>query len=230
MEDTISQSDLRKQKMQELSTHFGTMLGIAGLTSTVLDRAFSNLPLFENIGLSLLAGLLALVGMALWLALAHRDNVYHLVARDKGGGVLFNHVRYAKECIICTHFTKEPPSHAYAAILKEKLNDGVTVRRLIKFYDDPKGSEYSWLAEFESNDGYEQIAMNVGLPFNVVIIDRTIVWIFFPLRNAPYFRNAIWFKDKDIADLFNVMLEYWQHTHSDAQHRRNRELDEPGLV
>ncbi len=226
MNESISKDELRKHKMMELSTHLSTLLGVAGLTSAILAKSAPDLSLLPNLGISFVSGAVALVALAFWLALAHRDNTYHLVSRDKGGGVLFDHVRDATQCIICTHFTKEPPSKPYLAILQEMLDSGVTMRRLINFHGDPCGSEYEWLSAFEGRPTYEQIAVDAALPFNLVIIDQQIVWIFFPLRNAPYFRNAIWFKDKDVAELFGVMIDHWQRPHHINGHKRNCQLAE----
>ena len=230
MNEPIPKDDLRKSKMMELSTHLSTLLGVTGVTSAVLGKSAPGLNLLENLGISLVLGVGALFGLAFWLAFAHRDNVYHLVARDKGGGVLFDHVRDAKQSIICTHFTKEQPSKPYLAILKQVLESGVTMRRLINFQGDPCATEYDWLKEFEGKATYEQIAIQSGLPFNVVIVDQQIVWIFFPLRNAPYFRNAIWFRDSDVAELFDVMLAHWQQNHHIVGHARNCQLAEAAAI
>lgn len=226
MNDSESKEEVRKHKMLEFSTHLGALFGVAGLTSTILTNTAPTLALLPNLGISFLCGATALVGFIFWLALAHRDNTYHLVARDKGGSVLIDHVRNAKQSIVGTHFTKEPPSNAYLAMLQEVLSSGVTMRRLIYFHGDPCGKDYEWLSAFEGNPTYEQIAVNSALPFNVVIIDQQTVWLFFPLRSAPFFRNAIWFKDKDVADLFEAMFAYWERTHVIEGHRRNYQMAE----
>ena len=73
MNDSESKEELRKHKMVELSTHLGAFIGVAGLISTILTQSVPTLGLLTNLGISLLSGSAALVGLAFWLALAHRD-------------------------------------------------------------------------------------------------------------------------------------------------------------
>jgi hypothetical protein len=143
---------------------------------------------------------------------------------------LFDHVRKAKLGITCTHFTKEPPSQAYLALLQELLNNSITIRRLVCFSGDPRGKDYDWMSGFEGNPHYEQIVVNVALPFNVVVIDQRIVWLFLPARNSPHFRNAIWFDDKDVAELLELMVAQVERLYRIEGHARNFESTDSAIV
>jgi hypothetical protein len=195
---------------------FGQVTAFWAFAYAFLHASFD--PQMSNKYQILLASLLScffVIFRLLLSAIAQGKSKYHIVEPDKGGVSLVEHVKAAKKSIRATHFTPEPQSEGYVGILIDKLREGVKIHRLVYYVPQAKAGAYDWLGRFsEFPDHYKQFKTDVCLPYNVVVIDRHLVWMFFPMEHHDFYNKAVWFDDKELGDLFASAFDTFVTAHA----------------
>jgi hypothetical protein len=203
--------DFEEEKKANLFTGFSIVTACFGLTFGIggfLYRIFPNSTLWFQYGIGVGVAIVLVLILAFFAYLKAKKGRYHLVNEDKGGEVLISQVKKAKNNILATHFTLEPPSEGYLGILQDRLRTGVKIRRIIYFSKEKTDPCYKWLEKFAMfPDYYTQSTVSCCLPFNIVVIDKRFVWLFLPSDDYDYFRNAVWIENKQMAAYFTCAFD-----------------------
>jgi hypothetical protein len=185
------------------------LIGLSGVVFTLIDKLQA--PLWASISLTLIivwVSLLIIV-RAKWLKEERqaRKNRFE-EGRDKGGESCLADIRAAQESILLTHFSAEVPDPIYLQEIQKKIDSKLHVLRILTSNANPEISEYEWLKTIIRNSSYVQYLSPYDLPFNMIIIDRRIVWLFFPTEpNACYFNKAISFRSDVFASHLKVVFD-----------------------
>jgi hypothetical protein len=174
----------------------------------------SSLPIGIQLVLAGLVSTLYLVFRMVLSALVQGKSKYHVVGPDKGGAVLIEHVLSARHSIRATHFTPETPSAGYLGTLVDKLKEGVRLHRLVYRSPQARPGAYDWLnALAPYQEYYCQSQTDVWLPYNVVVIDKRKVWMFFPMDKDDYYNRAVWLDDREVGELFAKAFDSFVAAH-----------------
>lgn len=185
---------------------FGFISNVAGFVGfgyLIISLSFSGLSDKLKVLAALLVGC---VYILIWVWVAHIVSArtrFHLVDMDKGGTSLIEHIRGAKHSIRTTHFKAEPPSEGYVGMLVDKLKEGVVTKRI--YYRDPnaRAGAYDWLMKFaDFKESYHQLVTEFWLPYNIVVIDKHIVWLFLPEEKGGFYNRGVWLKNAEAGHLF----------------------------
>ncbi len=127
------------------------------------------------------------------------------IDRDLKGETAIDDIRNAQETIHVTHFTGHIPDEEYVEtmleVIKRKSID--TVRAIPA---DLQNRE--WLEKFEALSSCTERRVKTNLGFDILIIDRQKVRLYFPVtKDALEFKRVMVFDDKEVADCFMVVFD-----------------------
>jgi hypothetical protein len=175
---------------KELGTNVWIALAVGAFVSTICFFAY-----FSNL-----------------LSKSDKDKVQ--IIDDKGGGsVLIDDVKKSKTNIIATAFSAERPNEEYLKAMESRLGDGVSVSRVLFRHKD---MDYSCFDNFGANtrkDLYRLCDYPHQLPFNMVVIDKKISWLFFQREDqASYYLKAIRIRNPEVAEMLTRVFYYLVNT------------------
>ncbi len=188
------------------------IIGLVGLSSvafTLIDKLSA--PLWFSTGLSLLAFVLSyfIVVYSKWLEhdKVERKNRFE-VCTDRGGASCLEDIRNADRSLLLTHFSSEVPDPVYLRAIQEKIDNGLHVNRLVSDSANINTTDYSWLKSIDRKTNYVQHKCSRPLPFNIIIIDNNIIWLFFPTEpSASHFNNAISIRSEVLSSHLKVVYD-----------------------
>lgn len=185
------------------------LIGISGVVFTIIDKLQA--PVWASVSLTLIIFYVSLliIVRAKWLEeeIRARKNRFE-ESTDKGGESCLADIKAAKESILLTHFSAEIPDSLYLTEIQGKIDCGLHVSRILTSKAKQENPEYKWLKTIQRNSSYVQYISPYDLPFNMIIIDRKIVWLFFPTEpNACYFNKAISFRSDVFASHLKVIFD-----------------------
>jgi hypothetical protein len=203
------------------------VLGLAGVSSfsyTVLtslsiakhDALFSALLIFI-----LLFGFM--LASRLWNA---REHQFRLVISDHGEAA-DSPVKEANHVIQTTHFTGIQPYEPYIALMKNKLAEGVKVRRLVARDPMERSDKYKWLNTFANCPNYTEISIDDSfpLPMDIMIFDHKTVVLHLPSGlDDDDFHSAISIDNEKIATLFENVFKRMEIRAMQAAKQSSRNL------
>lgn len=191
------------------SDEFFGLIGISGVVFTIIDRLQA--PLWGTVSVTLIVFCIALLVIVRtkWIEEERQSKKNRFEAcQDIGGASCLTDIQNAQESILLTHFSAELPDPTYLNEIQRKIGDRLHVLRIITSRADPELAEYSWLKTIRRGNSYVQYVSPYDLPFNLIIIDRKIVWMFFPTEpNACYFNKAISFRSEVFAAYLKVVFD-----------------------
>jgi hypothetical protein len=184
------------------------LIGISGVVFTIIDKLQA--PVWASFGFTLIILCLSLIFIVRAKSLEEekrtRKNRFD-EGRDKGGASCLTDIKEAEESILLTHFSRETPDPTYLKEIQSKIDDQVYVARIVTSRSISDPSDYDWLNEIIRGKCYVQYVSQYDLPFNLIIIDKKIVWMFFPTESdACHFNKAISFKSELLASCFKRPL------------------------
>lgn len=197
-------------ELKDISTNeiFGS-IGISGVFFTIIDKLQA--PVWGSVSLTVIVFCLSLLIIlrAKWLEEERRAKRNRFEeGRDKGGASCLADIKEAQESILLTHFSAEIPDPVYLNEIQNKIDSRLHVSRVLTSKADPVLTEFTWLNTIKRRNSYVQYISPYDLPFNMIIIDRKIVWMFFPTEpNACYFNKAISFRSEVFASYLKVVFD-----------------------
>ena len=194
----------------------GGTLGLVSFVVEILKSFAPGISPVTTYSLGFLVALVALGSVFLAFYINSKTRRFTLYDRDDGGSLLRDDVRRANQSILGTHFTAETPNEGYLTLLRHCLDRQVQITRLVYFHPHVAKEEYDWLDRFTKGTlhphCYEQVELSCWLPFNIVIFDGRIVWLFFPGHERDYYRNALRICNRDVAGKFtNAFFSLRKH-------------------
>jgi hypothetical protein len=188
------------------------IIGLVGLSSvafTLIDKLSA--PLWFAMGAAFVIFSFSLLTVAYlkWLDYerVNRSNRFDICS-DRGGASCLQDIEYAEKSLLLTHFSSEIPDAVYLRAIQAKINEGLHVNRILSASANLSKPEYSWLKSIDRKTSYHQYQCPSTLPFNIIIIDNCIVWLFFPTEpSASHFNNAVSFRSETLSLHLKVVYD-----------------------
>jgi hypothetical protein len=188
-----------------LSEAFG-FVGIGSFTYTIL----TNTPLSKLLAVIVAVTVFLLLCSLLiiyrfWNA---KETSFRFLDSDHGEAA-DSPVKAAQQLIQTTHFTGIVPYQPYIALLKNKMAEGVKVKRIVARDPHESPTKYNWLDTFRDLPHYEQIDMHelFPLPLDIMIFDHHTVVLHLPSEvSGDDFHSAVLIENEKIARLFENMF------------------------
>ena len=117
-------------------------------------------------------------------------------------------IEKAEASVLATHFTAILPSAKYTNRMLEKLEDKVTVSRLVDSETAKDEDVKAWLSDFHPHDRYSEVEVEGSFPFDFTIFDDKVVILFLPTNvDGKDFNRAIIFRNPEVAGTFRTIFE-----------------------
>ena len=182
------------------------LAGLYSICFSVLKEFGISLSL--SIGVAIILFFLSAVIWSLAKLWQTTDKRYKLFT-NADGQELRKDIIEVKKSILVTHFSKSTPSDDYIALMLGRLNQGITITRLIPSSINKEDVDFKWLKKFEGLKYYiEKQVDGIFLPFDVIIYDDEKVEILFPISaDSDHYSQGIEFNNSQVATMFRIALE-----------------------
>jgi hypothetical protein len=187
-------------------------IGLVGLSSvafTLIDKLSA--PLWFSIGTAVLVFTFSLftVAYSKWIEeeKLNKKNRFEMCT-DRGGASCLEDIQYTQKSLLLTAFSGEIPDPVYLRAIQVKIDDGLHVNRILPSNVSLNSPEYHWLKTIDRKSNYLQYKCPDPLPFNMIIIDNSIVWLFFPTEpSACHFKNAVSIRSEVLSSHLKVVYD-----------------------
>lgn len=181
--------------------------GIIAFTLSVLGTLTAlGLDPLTSIYISLLVIAFLVIGSLQVKIIESKDKQYSFIRGDEGKE-LMQSIEASERSIMLTSFSLDEPTEEYISLMLRKLEDGVTVTRVIDARLS-SASKPDWLKQFEGRKHYvERTVKNSVLPFDVYIFDDVVTKIYFPdSHDHEHFKRGVKFDNSSITSMFKTAL------------------------
>jgi len=181
---------------------FFLIFGFSSIFFTFAREA--DLSYLLSISISIMAFAIISVGWTYYALLVSKRDRFR-IKRDINFRHVIDDVKEAKEKIYATHFSQIIPTEDYSKVFEEILNtEKVSVTRIIP--SDIKNDD--WLNGCRKHESYTEIKINQNLHFDILIIDKTKVRLFFPsTKDTTHYSKVVYFDNEDIALIFSTYFD-----------------------
>jgi hypothetical protein len=186
-----------------------SLVGIASLTFTIINALTGKATIAIAVALSLL--LSVIIFWSISRIYTSQETRYKLKYVQFGKEVREANkcIKKSEETIWVTHFTASYPSELYTSLMIEKMDQGVSVVRVVGEEIQKDSRTIDWLKKFRPNERYsEYISRREKMPFDFTIFDEQKVIIYFPLHpQSREFNKALILNNAKVASIFRGLFD-----------------------
>ena len=186
-----------------------SVAGAASLVFTFVKESTGNptLAVYSGIGIFLVSVILWSISR-IW---TRSESRFKLVITKTGEEARDANVAIGKaqELVQVTYFMTSLPTRVYTAGLLEKMEQGISLVRIVAESTANTLEVREWLQEFRSHGRYtEYVLKNIDLPFDFVICDNHKVILYLPTHaQSKSYKQALVFDNPHVASGFKAIFE-----------------------
>ena len=185
------------------------LLGIVGAASLIFTFAKEfGTQVSTATAISVIAALVVAFTVAISRLWQREGDRFRLILTSDGNENI-RFIQAARESVLVTHFTAMLPSRTYTALMRDKLDEGVHIIRIVDTETASNSDTIRWLEQFRDHERYSEYMLpQTILPFDFTVYDDEVVVLYFPSSSeGKDYNQAMEFRNPKLAMIFTEVFE-----------------------